>query len=152
MTKVAKNKKTKIPEETIKKLISANTLALPYPKLPNTALRLYGGPSQSQASQDPPQWIIIPMMPISEPSLALSRFPESVCQIVAIIEYFLLKQRLKCRGQVKGKQEYHLGVWIRKIKMFIKDVCIALSGETVRVFSSCVICLFPRLQRPMGII
>lgn len=92
------------------------------------------------------------MVPISEPSLALSRSPESVCQIVAIIEYFLLKQRLKCRGQVKGKQEYHLGVLIRKIKMLIKDVCIALSGETVRVFSSCVICLFPRLQRPMGII
>lgn len=56
MTKVAKNKKKpKIPKETIKKLISANTLALPYPKLPNTALRLYGGASQSQASQDPPQ-------------------------------------------------------------------------------------------------
>ena len=52
MTKVAKNKKTKIPKETIKKLISANTLALPYPKLPNTALRLDGGPSQSQAAQD----------------------------------------------------------------------------------------------------
>ena len=147
-----KTKQNNFLKETNKKPISANTLALPYPKLPNIALRLDGGPSQSQATQDPSQWIIIPMVLISEPSLALSRSPESVCQIMADIEYFLLKHKHKCRGQVKGKQECHLGGLIRKIKMFIKDVCIALSGNTVRVFTSCVICLFPRLRRPMGII
>ena len=42
-------------KETNKKPISANTLALPYPKRPNNALRLDGGPSQSQATQDPSQ-------------------------------------------------------------------------------------------------
>lgn len=42
-------------KETNKKPVSANTLALPSTKLPNTALRLDGGPSQSQATQDPSQ-------------------------------------------------------------------------------------------------
>ena len=57
MAKVAKNKKNtqNFLKETNKKPVSANTLALPYPKLPNNALRLDGGPSQSQATQDPSQ-------------------------------------------------------------------------------------------------
>lgn len=51
-----KKKKTEnFLKETNKKPISANTLALPSSKLPNTALRLDGGPSQSQATQDPSQ-------------------------------------------------------------------------------------------------
>ena len=54
-----KKKKKKNTEnflkETNKKPISANTLALPSSKLPNIALRLDGGPSQSQATQDPSQ-------------------------------------------------------------------------------------------------
>ena len=55
--KSGKNKKKteNFLKETNKKTISANTLALPSSKLPNTALRLDGGPTQSQATQDPSQ-------------------------------------------------------------------------------------------------
>ena len=50
-----KKKTENFLKETNKKTISANTLALPSSKLPNTALRLDGGPCQSQATQDPSQ-------------------------------------------------------------------------------------------------